>query len=252
MRRESQQIFLDFFRVPKNDPRRQQEGVYSSHIYGPEGQRTQVILLDARYHRSPLEKGYERGEPGEGSRGIYQSTADTATTVLGDTQWAWLEQQLRQPADLRIIGSGVQVIPHQHGWETWGNFPHERQRLFELIKKTQASGVLFISGDRHFSEISRIPTTDSLSPGYPLIDVTSSSLNKPSGNLTAAGTRFANEINDYRVGLSYFDTNSGMIQIDWTQPDPILRLQIRDEKGGVVNQLRLPLSELTPPNPSDR
>src|SRR5262249_50822379 len=84
--------------------------------------------------------------------------------------------------------------------------------------------------------------------GYPLFDVTSSSLNTPSGNFTKAGTRFANEINSYRVGLTYFDTNFGLIDIDWSQPDPVLRLQVRDETGDVVLQPRLtpgPLAGVT-------
>ena len=47
-------------------------------------------------------------------------------------------------------------------------------------------------------------------------------------------------------GLTYFDTNFGMLDVDWTQPDPVLRLQVRDEQGGVVLQQRLKLSQLRP------
>lgn len=80
--------------------------------------------------------------------------------------------------------------------------------------------------------------------GYPLFDVTSSSLNVPSGNFTKAKVRFANEINSYRVGLTYFDTNFGTVLIDWQAADPVIRLQIRDEKGEVVLQQRLKRSQL--------
>ncbi len=83
--------------------------------------------------------------------------------------------------------------------------------------------------------------------GSPIYDLTSSSLNAPSGNTTKSGTRFANEINRYRVGLTYFDTNFGLIQIDWTEADPLLRLQVYDEQGGVVLQQRVRLSELRAP-----
>ncbi len=243
-KRESQQVFLDFFDVPKDDPRRTQEGVYSSHVYGPQGKRVQLILLDARYFRSPLKAGFKPGEPGEGSRGLYMPNTDPDATVLGETQWRWLAQQLKIPAQLRIIGSGVQIVADEHGSEMWGNFPRERQRLLRLIRETRSEGVVFISGDRHLSEVSRLAADHSESPGYPLFDVTSSSLNTPSGNMTKAGVRFANEINSYRVGLTYFDVNFGAIQIDWDQPDPVVRLQVRDEKGGVVMQQRLALSQL--------
>jgi alkaline phosphatase D len=245
-KRESQQVFLDFFGVPKDDPRRTQEGVYSARVYGPPGKRVQLILLDARYFRSPLKAGFKPGEPGEGSRGIYIANNDPDATVLGETQWGWLAEQLKVPAELRVIGSGVQVVADEHGSEMWGNFPHERQRLLRLIRETKANGVVIISGDRHLSEISRLAADRPEAPGYPLFDVTSSSLNAPSGNMTRAGVRFANEINSYRVGLTYFDVNFGSIQIDWDQPDPVIRLQVRDEKGGVVMQQRLTLSQLRP------
>ncbi|MBI3864164.1 MAG: alkaline phosphatase family protein [Planctomycetia bacterium] len=248
-KRESQQVFLDFFGVPKDDPRRTQEGVYSARVYGPPGKRVQLILLDARYFRSPLKTGFQPGEPGEGRRGIYAPNADPAATVLGETQWRWLDGQLKVPAEFRMIGSGVQVVADEHGSEMWGNFPRERERLFRAIREARAEGVVFISGDRHLSEISRLAADRREGPGYPLFDVTSSSLNAPSGNITKAGVRFANEINSYRVGLTFFDVNFGAIHIDWDRPDPAIRLQVRDEKGAVVLQQRLALSQLRMQSP---
>ena len=244
MRAESQQVFLDFFGVPADSPRREQAGVYHAQIFGPPGRRVQVILLDARYHRSPLRTGYEPSERNEGYRGRYQPNTDPDATMLGEAQWQWLGEQLRQPAELRLIGSGVQVLADEHGSETWGNFPLERQRLLQTIRDSGAGGVVLLSGDRHLAEIARLPATDDDGIGYPLFDITSSSLNQPSGNLTKAGTRFANEINRYRVGLTYFETNFGMILVDWDQPSPIVRMQVRDAAGDVVLQHRLPLSEL--------
>ena len=243
-KRESQQVFLDFFDVPKDDPRRTQEGVYSSRVQGPKGKRVQLILLDVRYFRSSLKTGFQPGEPGDGYRGKYAPNNDPGTTILGEIQWRWLADQLKVPADVRIIGTGVQIVPDEHGSEMWGNFPKERHRLFRLIRESRAEGVVIISGDRHLAEISRLAADHPDSPGYPLFEVTSSSLNTPSGNFTKAGVRFANEINSYRIGLTYFDVNSGAIQIDWDQADPLIRLQVRDEKGGVVLQQRVALSQL--------
>ena len=64
--------------------------------------------------------------------------------------------------------------------------------------------------------------------------------------MTKAGVRFANEINRYRVGLTYFDINFGNVLIDWDFPDPLVRVQVREEKGQVVLQQRLLLSQLQP------
>lgn len=246
LRRESQQVFLDFIQADAKDPRRQREGIYSSQTYGPPGKRVQVILLDARYFRSPLKKGFDAREPGEGYRGRYLPNDDANATVLGEAQWTWLAEQLRQPAELRIIGSSYQVLSNQHGWEMWGNFPRERERLFGLIRSTAAKGVLLISGDRHLAELAGLPASSSEGVGYPLYEATSSSLNQPSGNFTKTGVRFANEINPYRLGLTWFDVNFGNILINWDEADPVIRMQISDEQGAVILQQRMRLSDLGP------
>ena len=247
-KRESQQVFLDFFDVPKDDPLRRQDGVYRARVFGPVGKRVQIILLDTRYFRSPLKKGFYRGEPGEGRSGVYLPDADPQATMLGERQWQWLGEQLETPAELRLIGSSIQFVADEHGSEKWGNFPLQRQRLLDLLRESKAAGVIFLSGDRHLAEISRRPVRRGLGPSYPLYDVTSSSLNVPSGNITKAGTRFANEVNSYRIGLTYFEANFGTIDIDWGKPDPIIRLQVRDTEGEVVLQQRVAMSELQPAN----
>ncbi len=87
-----------------------------------------------------------------------------------------------------------------------GQLPVGTERLFRIIRETNANGVVLLSGDRHLAEISKLPKDV---VGYPIFDITSSSLNAPSGNMTKAGVRFGNEINTFRVGLTYFDTNFG-------------------------------------------
>ena len=241
-----QQVFLDFLGAPADDVRRTREGIYWSHVHGPVGKRIQVILLDARYFRSPLKKGFDSREPGEGYRGRYVPNTDESATVLGEAQWKWLEEQLKVPAELRVIGSSYQVLSNQHGWEMWGNFPNERARLFRVLKESKAEGVVMISGDRHLAEIAKLDGASSEGIGYPLVEVTSSSLNQPSGNLTKGGVRFANEINPYREGLTYFDINYGNILVDWAASDPVVRLQVCDEHGTVMLQHRMTLSQLKP------
>jgi alkaline phosphatase D len=245
-RKESQKLFLDFFEVDANDERRQRDGIYWSRVFGPEGKRVQIILLDTRSFRSPLKKGFDTREPGEGYRGVYVPNTDAGVTVLGEPQWTWLEEQLKVPAEVRIIGSSYQLLSDRHGWEMWGNFPQERLRFFKLVKQTKAGGVVVLSGDRHLSEIAELQSSDATGTGYSLYEVTSSSLNQPSGNYSKAGVRFGNEVNPHRVGLTYFDVNFGNIRIDWTADDPILRLQVCDEKGAVVLQQRTTLSQLQP------
>src|SRR5262249_27249356 len=117
-KQESQQLFLDVFDEPQDSPRRKREGVYDAKIFGPAGQRVQIILLDTRYFPSPLRKltkEEQTHEPGEGYRGPYGPDNNPAATILGERQWTWLTQQLKTPAEVRIIASSIQVIAAEHG-----------------------------------------------------------------------------------------------------------------------------------------
>jgi len=227
----SQQVFLDFFREPLESERRERPGVYASYIYGPEGKRTQIILLDTRYFRSAL-KAAPKGDP----RGPYLPTDDPAATMLGDAQWAWLEEQLKEPAEVRIIASSIQVVAEDHGWEKWMNMPAERAKLFKLIRESKAAGVILLSGDRHLAELSMMDG----GVGYPLYDLTSSGLN-------SGGKRWrAFEPNQHRVGTMNWGDNFGMVTIDWSQADPQISLVIYDGAGDINIQRKIRLSTLQP------
>ena len=226
MKKQSQQLFLDFFGVSADSPRRTQEGVYHAKTFGPPGKRVQIILLDTRYFRSPLKTG-------PNGKGIVPND-DPDATILGEAQWRWLGKQLRQPAELRLIASSIQVVSEGHGGEKWANFPRERERLYRLIRDTRAGGVVFLSGDRHFGDLSQMDGGG----GYPLFDLTSS-------GLTQAAPRWRPlSPNVHRVAGMSFDRNFGLITIDWDRPEPILSLQLRDEVGDVRINQKLPLSVL--------
>ena len=132
LKREAKEILLEFVAEPADSPRRSRDGVHHSWTFGPDGRRVQLILLDTRWFRDPLLSKAHPQAPGR-----YRQDSNPESTILGSQQWAWLEKTLREPADLRIIGSSVQVVPWEHGWECWGNFPHERRRLFDAIARTK-------------------------------------------------------------------------------------------------------------------
>lgn len=207
------------------------------------GKEFKLFFLIRVIFAAPLKTGYKVGEPGEGFRGKYASNPDTNSTMLGTYQWTWLEKVLSQPAEIRLLCSSVQAIPDEHGSEMWGNFPLEREKLFKLIGKTRAKGLVILSGDRHLAEVMKLPAK-SYGINYPIFEITSSSLNAPSGNFSKAGIRFSNEINSYRLGLTYFDTNFGMIEINWSTDSALIRFQVCDEKGGVVLQQKVNLKDL--------
>lgn len=225
-------LFHDFFGTPADSPLRKQRGIYNAKMVGPPGKRVQMIMLDTRYFRSELEKGTEP-MPGFRAR-PYVATAGDQATMLGEAQWEWLAEQLKQPAELRIIGSSIQVLSNDHPFEKWGNMPAERQRLFDLIRAQEASGVVIISGDRHLGEIS----VDDNVIGYPLYDITASGLNQAN-----EGWRMP-EPNALRHSSLPYGNHFGSIEIDWDVDDPLVRLQLRHEDGEIAIQSRVPLSLL--------
>jgi alkaline phosphatase D len=211
-RAESQAALLDFLGEPADSPRRSRHGVYTSYVFGAGERQLKLILLDGRYHRDA---------PG--------ARADT----LGKAQWEWLEQELvSSTARVNVVTSGYQVLPLEHPNEKWGNFPAARARLLELVAKTRAPGVVLLSGDRHFAELSCM-TDGPLE--YPLYELTSSGLTHAYEN--------ADEPNRYRVGALYPHRNFGVVRVDWSARS--LTLEARANGGEAVIRQSVSLSSLS-------
>jgi alkaline phosphatase D len=223
----AQQAMLSFFNEPADSPRWRRRGVYRAWTFGPAQQRLQIILLDTRYFRDRPPKNTKPGAVDE------LSEQATSKTILGQKQWQWLKKQLEKPADVRLIGSSIQVVPTQHGHEKWGKFPHERQRLFDLIDATGAKGVVFLSGDRHFLELSR----DIEHGPYPMYDFTSSGLN------TAGGPK---EPNHYRVGEAKRVDNFGLVRINWNADPVTLTFDARRADGRRLMAHTIAIDQLQP------
>ncbi|MEX0299254.1 MAG: alkaline phosphatase D family protein [Kordiimonas sp.] len=237
MKQQSKKIFLDFWQEPSDSARRRsRDGIYTSYMLGTDKERVQVILLDLRWDRSPLKHvdATEAKRRDQMAFGPYLPDTEPGAAMLGENQWNWLEEELKKPAKLRIIGSSLQFISTFPGWEAWSLFPSERQRMIRLIEKTRANGALFISGDTHWAEIS---CQDDHVP-YPLYDFTSSGLTQTWHNMSP---------NAYRLpDCMYTQPNFGVIEIDWDVPDPHIVMQARNETGKPVFEKSLLLSQLSP------
>jgi alkaline phosphatase D len=224
---KAQRLFLDYWGIGDDDPRARRPGVYHAQIVGPPGRRVQIILLDTRSFRSPLRP---TDQPDALGKEDYLPDPDPRKTMLGAAQWAWLAEQLRQPAELRLLVSSVQVVAEQHGFERWGNLPRERQRLFDLIAATGARGVVLVSGDRHIGALYRVAEA----APYPLYEITASGLNMAYGH--------NRDIGPLRLGEVYGADNFGTIEIDWRAG--AVTLAIRDLAGQPVRRATIPLALL--------
>lgn len=214
----SRQIMLDYFNVPKDSPRRTRaDGIYTSHILTQANTKVQIILPDLRWNRSPLEsvgrvKYMLNKAPN--NLGPYLPSADKLATMLGETQWQWLEQQLQQPADVRILATSLQFLPEFSGWESWANLPHERQRFLTLLNRYKIDNLVIVSGDTHWSELSQITRKN----GKLLWEMTASGLTEEWKNVSP---------NKHRVGDSYAKANYGVIELT----DKELTMIIKDVAG---------------------
>ena len=225
-RDSSQMYFLDFLDVPKDHPRREREGVYSAHTYGPPGRRVTVILLDTRYHRAPLthdpltKRVYFPNEKGD---------------ILGDAQWEWLEEELRtSTAQIHLIGTSIQAVSSRHAWKKWANFPQARERLFRVLDQSNASGAVLLSGDRHHAELSRHDGAID----YPLYELTASGLTHHASP--------GDEPNRHRVEPLVGALNYGLVTIDWKADPVTLRFEVRGTENETLLDHTVRLSELQP------
>lgn len=94
----------------------------------------QFFMLDGRYHRSP------------------NKAEDTVEkTMLGAGQLAWLKRELlASRAKVKLLANGSEW--QSYGSEdSWTQFKQERDPFLRWIDEQKIEGVVFLSGDRHFS-----------------------------------------------------------------------------------------------------
>ncbi len=218
MKKESKDMFLEFWNEPKNSDRYKHDGVYTSYYYGDSAHRVQIILLDLRSFRTAM----------LGKEDHYVPNFDTTAAMMDSTEWAWLHGELLKPAQIRIIGSSIQFATEHNGWEAWANFPLQQQKMFDMIKETKANGVLFISGDVHYAELS-MQKKEGM---YPIYDMTSSGLTQVEMKASK---------NQYRIDKPINTRNFGMIDIDWSQADPTILVRGFDwqAKERIIHGIKL-------------
>ena len=158
--------------------------------------------MDSRYFRDPPEN---RGG-----------------TILGSEQWRWLINELTgSTADVHIIANGIQILPEEHPYEKWANYPSERQRLLQVIDALEVSNPILISGDRHIGEMSLVALPIS---GSPILEITSS-------GLTHYYEDFKGEVNKHRINPVVASINFATLVISKTGRQINYEGSIRDGKN---------------------
>jgi alkaline phosphatase D len=234
MKEASKQLFMNFFQEPDDSERKKRPGIFTSYYHQYGNRMLQIILLDTRTFRDNL----IAFNPAAGHKTEFFYTPDyiqhqnADSTLLGTAQWKWLEEELSKKADVRIIGSSTQYGIEYNGYEAWANFPHEMNRMTQLIKKTRAEGVIFISGDVHYAEISK-RQFDQL---YPIYDITSSGITSTWDFPTR---------NKYRIEGPVMENHFGLIIIDWSNDIPLIKMEVIDIQGNQRIEYTFPLDQLS-------
>jgi alkaline phosphatase D len=181
----------------------------------------QFFMLDNRYFRSP------------------QNRLTGERAYLGDEQLTWLIDALvASKATFKFIVVGGQVLnDHKAEWlENYDKYPEEKAKLISEIENNQISGVIFLDGDRHHTELSKLER-----PGnYPLYDLTVSPL-----TAGPVGDRAKDEPNSYRVAGTYFgERNFGLLNVSGPRKERVLTIRIMDNAGKEIWKKDIKASEL--------
>ncbi|MBM2846483.1 MAG: Phosphodiesterase/alkaline phosphatase, partial [Bacteroidetes bacterium] len=187
----------------------------------------EFFVMDDRFHRSPN-----------------NSPEGPEKVMWGPAQLQWLKDGLvNSRAPFKIVANGNQVLNPISQFEALVNFKVEYDDLITFIKQNRIPGVVFVSGDRHMSELIRLED----STFYPLYDYTSSSLT--AGLSKPRGVEIDNP---YRVsGTLVADVHTfGVLKFSGLRTDRVLTLECLDVDGNVrwthtirANNLRPPLRE---------
>ncbi|TGK46128.1 alkaline phosphatase family protein [Leptospira kanakyensis] len=197
------------------------KGIFHSYFLEFKKKKIHVVIPDTRFFRSPLKRKFWSYFTGKSQ---YGPTSNEDATMLGEDQWKWLEEELNLPSDLLIFVSSVQVIPTEQPFEKWGNFPKERERLFQVLNSAKTSDLVILSGDRHIAEIYEYPFSETRK----YVEMTSSSLNLP---LPFLQLEYDSE---YKLGSAFREENYGTLEIQMLEGKLVWRSFIKDKNGNVV------------------
>lgn len=181
-------------------------------------QDSEFFLLDDRYYR--VKPNHE--------------------TMLGAGQLQWLKDHLKaSTATFKFIAHGSQVTNPVNSYECFRLY-EELEDLLEFIRTERITGVVFLSGDRHFTELLRWKREGM----YPLYEFTcspiSSLLRKSPGKEGDPEYNNPNRID----GTLYMDYNFGTVSVDGPEGMRTCTLRSFDDKGDQVWEYTIKASEL--------
>lgn len=177
---------------------------------------TEFFMLDDRYFRD--------------------KPCDTCA-FLGETQIIWLKNKLMQSnATFKFIVIGTQLLNTNNFGESYDQYKNEQTGLVDFITQNNINGVLFLTGDKHYSEICKREIN-----GYPIHDITCSPLTSPPLPRRLLG---AYKNNDRIEGSDYAKNNFGKISITGNAENRVCNIEFYNRRGKLKRTFAVPANTL--------
>ena len=215
LKRDAQDLFRLFWANPNYGAGG--DGVFGHFSWAD----ADFFLLDNRFFRAP-----NRTPDGPGK------------VMWGERQYQWLIDALTSSrATLKFVVNGGQVLNGLAVYENVATYPLVRQKLLADLEARGIEGVIFLSGDRHHTELIRLPRSS-----YALHEFTSSPLT------AGAFDPVAEHDNPHRVaGTLVSQRNFGVVRVSGERTDRRIVLETYDTAGELLWSHSLAATELTNP-----
>ncbi|UOG41468.1 alkaline phosphatase D family protein [Leptospira noguchii] len=190
----------EMFKLHWGNPNYAKEGIYGSFIWGD----VQFFLLDNRTFRT-----------------ANNNKVIGPRQILGETQFQWLVNSLAySKATFKFIVMGGQFLNPNPIFENYATYLEEKNKILSAIQDLKVKNIIFLTGDRHFTELNFLKEKD-----IPIYDLTISPL-------TSRPHSPGSENNPLRVEKTLVDKrNFGTISISGKRNERKLTLQIFDVYG---------------------
>ena len=152
---------------------------------------------------------------------IPPGTEGITPQMLGKEQINWLIQDLKSSkASFKLVAIGSQVLSSVADFENYANYKEEREYLLQLLAKNNIKNVVFLTGDRHFTELSEVKLNN-----IRIIDLTASPLtSKPYSN--------NKEVNSNRVeGTFVGEQNFAQITFTGSAKERMININLINQLG---------------------
>jgi alkaline phosphatase D len=202
------------------------KGIYTTFTYND----AQFFLLDDRWYRSNDRMMDSLG-----------GDINREKKMFGDEQMEWLKNALlfsrsNSFTKFRVIVTGSQILNKYSKFDALRAFPAEYNSLLSFLEENKIGGVIFITGDRHHSEIIKMERKN----GYPLYDITSSPVTSSPAKTNGAETN-----NPSRVGKEIDEQNYARFSIKGEGKERKMTVDFLGLKGNVLDTWEVKATDIS-------